>query len=274
MPTAHDDRYSRQSRFAGIGAEGQQRIQNSRAVIVGCGALGSVQAEALARAGVGWLRIIDRDYVEYSNLQRQFLFDEADAAASLPKAVAAERRLKLINSGIEIDAAVADLVPSNAGDLLGDADLILDATDNFETRYLINDFSINRRIAWIYGAAVGSYGLTMTVLPGDSPCLRCLYPDPPAGAQPTCETTGVISAVTLAVSALQVGDALKILSGNRDKVRPGVTTVDIWSGELRHIGDRGSRSKLPHLRASALRISRGTPSRSNQPLRAECRPGS
>jgi adenylyltransferase/sulfurtransferase len=233
MPAPHDDRYSRQSRFAGIGAEGQERIQNSCAVIVGCGALGSVQAEALSRAGVGRLRIIDRDYVEYSNLQRQFLFDEADAATGLPKAVAAKRRLQSINSSIEIDAAVADLVPSNAGDLLGGADLILDATDNFETRYLINDFSISQRIPWIYGAAVGSYGLTLTVFPGDSPCLRCVYPDAPGGAQPTCETAGVISAITLAVSALQVGDALKILSGNPGMVRRGITTIDIWMGELR-----------------------------------------
>jgi molybdopterin/thiamine biosynthesis adenylyltransferase len=252
MAIPPEDRYSRQSRFPGIGIEGQERIRRARAAIVGCGALGSVQAEALARAGVGFLRIIDRDYVECSNLQRQFLFDEADAAAGLPKAVAAARRLNAINSGIEIDASVADLVPTNAGDLIGGVDVILDATDNFETRYLINDFSISRRIPWIYGAAIGSYGLTMTVLPGETACLRCLYPEPPTGAQPTCETAGVISAVTLAIAALQVGEALKILSGNRDRVRRGIATLDIWSGDLRRVSEAARDAGCPACGAGRL----------------------
>ncbi|HZT40224.1 MAG TPA: ThiF family adenylyltransferase [Bryobacteraceae bacterium] len=236
MDPRQNDRYSRQQRFAGIGEHGQRRILASRAAIVGCGALGGVQAEALARAGIGFLRLIDRDYVELSNLQRQFLFDESDALSSMPKAVAAKRRLSEINPSIEIDAVIADLVPSNADDLLGGVDLILDGSDNFETRYLINDFAVNRRVPWIYGAAVGSYGLVMPVFPGDSACLRCVYPEPPAGAQPTCETAGVLSPVTLAVGALQVAAALKILSGHAAETSRAVTTLDVWTGEIRRAG--------------------------------------
>ena len=236
MNASAPQRYSRQERFAAIGEAGQRRILESRVAIVGCGALGSVQAEALARAGVGFLRLIDRDYVELNNLQRQFLFDEPDARAGLPKAIAAERRLKTINSAIDIDAAVADLVPANAGDLLGGMDLVMDGSDNFETRYLINDFAVSRRRPWIYGAAVGSYGLTMPVFPGESACLRCVYPEPPAGIQASCETAGVLSAVTLAVSALQVAGALKILSGNAESVQRRITSIDVWTGELRQVG--------------------------------------
>jgi adenylyltransferase/sulfurtransferase len=236
MDASDPQRYSRQERFAGIGEAGQRRILQSRVAIVGCGALGSVQAEALVRAGVGFLRLIDRDYVELSNLQRQFLFDESDSCAGIPKAIAAERRLKVINSAIEIDAVVADLVPSNAEDLMGGVDLVIDGLDNFETRYIINDFSVSRRRPWIYGAAVGSYGLTMPVFPGESACLRCVYPEPPSGAQPTCETAGVLSAATLAVSALQVADALKILSGNAESVQRRITSIDVWTGEVRQVG--------------------------------------
>ena len=177
------ERYSRQIVFAGIGERGQQHLLDARVAVLGCGALGSFQAGALARAGVGFLRIIDRDYVELSNLQRQWLFDECDAEQGLPKAVAAARKIAAINSDVRVEPVVADLTASNVDDLLGDVDLILDGTDNFETRYLINDFAV--QIAsrpWIYGAAVGSYGITMAVMPGESACLRCIYPDPPAGA--------------------------------------------------------------------------------------------
>jgi molybdopterin/thiamine biosynthesis adenylyltransferase len=167
-----DSRYSRQERFQPLGAEGQRRIRAARVALVGCGALGSVQAELLVRAGVGHVRLIDRDFVEWSNLQRQFLFDESDAREGLPKAAAAARRLKLINSDVEIEPVVADLTPSNATELLEDAGLILDATDNFETRYLINDFAVRSGVPWIYGAAVGSYGLKMAIAPGRSACLR------------------------------------------------------------------------------------------------------
>jgi len=177
-----DERYSRQILFHGVGQEGQRRLAEARVVLVGCGATGSAVASLLARSGVGTLRIIDRDYVEPSNLQRQTLFDESDARESLPKAVAAERRIAAFNSQIVVEAQVADLTPENVEVLLQGADLILDGTDNFETRYLINDYAVSRSLPWIYGAAVGSYGITMPVVPGMTACLRCIYPEPPGGA--------------------------------------------------------------------------------------------
>ena len=230
-----DLRYSRQTRFAPIGDEGQRRIQNAQVAIVGCGALGSVQAEALARSGVGRLRLIDRDFVEFSNLQRQFLFDQSDARDAVPKAVAAARRLAQINSEIAVEPIVADLTPSNVSELFEHVDLILDGTDNFETRYLINDAAVQGHVPWIYGAAVGSYGLKLAIVPGQTACLRCVYPDPPQGVQPTCETAGVLAAVTASIAALQVGDALKILACGADSVVARLTTVDVWSGEIRQL---------------------------------------
>ena len=205
----------------------------ARVAIVGCGALGTVQAELLARAGVGLLRIIDRDLVELSNLQRQFLFSEADAAEGTPKAVAAARRLAAINSDVALEPFVADLSPSNIAELLENVDLILDATDNFETRYLINDYSVRENIPWIYGAAVSSYGLKMAVIPGVTACLKCVYPEPPQGAQPTCETAGVLGTVTATIAALQTADAMKILAGATLAAR--LTTVDVWTGDIRQI---------------------------------------
>lgn len=227
------ERYSRQILFHGIGEKGQQCLLDARVAVVGCGALGSFIAGALARAGVGSLRIIDRDYVELSNLQRQWLFDECDVAEALPKAVAAARKIAAINSGVSVDPAVADLIPSNAEELLGDAALIVDGTDNFETRYLINDFAVSRARPWIYGAAVGSYGIAMSVMPGRTACLRCVYPDPPGGVQPTCETAGVLGPITSLIASIESAEALKILCG-ADPSRK-ITTVDIWSGEIRQI---------------------------------------
>jgi len=229
-------RYSRQILFPGIGELGQEALCRSRAVIAGCGALGSFHAAALARAGVGELVIIDRDYVEPSNLQRQWLFEESDAAEALPKAAAAARRIAAINSSVRVRASVADLTPANAAELLTGAGVILDGTDNFETRYLINDFAVSAGIPWVYGAAVGSYGLVMPVVPGRTACLRCVYPDPPSGVQPTCETAGVLNAITSAVASLQVADALKVLSGRPDLVRSRITTIDVWEGSIRQIG--------------------------------------
>lgn len=229
------ERYSRQVLFAPMGRQGQDRILASRVAIVGCGALGSFQADALARAGTGFLRIIDRDFVELSNLQRQWLFDEADAENALPKAAAAAQRLKAINSQIVVEAAVADLIPSNAEELLDGVDLVLDGSDNFETRYLVNDFCVSRGVPWIYGAAVSSYGLTMPVFPGRGACLKCVYPEPPQGAQPTCETAGVLNAATSAIGALQVATALKILSGHAEEVAARITTMDVWKGEIRQV---------------------------------------
>lgn len=233
MDPSERERYSRQILFPGIGERGQERLLGSHAVIAGCGALGSFQAAALARAGVGRITIIDRDYVESSNLHRQWLFEESDAADALPKAAAAARRIARINSSIQARGVVADLTPSNAAELLGGADLILDGTDNFETRYLINDFAVSRGIPWIYGAAVGSYGLTMPVIPGRTACLRCVYPEPPAGVQPTCETAGVLNVIVSAVASFQVADALRILSGHAGDLRARITTLDLWDGGIR-----------------------------------------
>jgi len=229
------DRYSRQERFAPLGPEGQRRLGEARVVIVGCGALGTYHAAALARAGVGFLRIVDRDYVELNNLQRQWLYEESDATEGLPKAVAAARHLGRVNSGIAVEPVVADLTPANADELLGGVDLLLDGTDNFETRYLVNEYAVREGIPWIYGGAVGSYGIAMPVLPGETPCLVCLYPEPPSGVQPTCETAGVLATATTVIGALQVTMAMQILAGHRDAVPRRITTIDLWTGALRQV---------------------------------------
>jgi adenylyltransferase/sulfurtransferase len=230
-PIDHD-RYSRQIRFREIGEDGQRRLSQARVAIVGCGALGSAQAELLARAGVGFLRLIDRDYIEWSNLQRQSLYDEKDAEEGLPKAAAAAVRLKSINSTIEIEPAISDLTPATVDDLLENVDLVMDGTDNFETRYLINDFALYHSVPWIYGAAVGSYGLKMPIVPGKTCCLRCMMPVPPDGAQQTCETSGVLGPITATIAALQVADALVILSGHVDQLPHKMTIVDVWAGDV------------------------------------------
>ena len=240
-----ESRYSRQIRFAPLGEEGQARIRAARVAIVGCGALGTVQAEAMARAGVGSLRLIDRDFVEWSNLQRQFLYDEADAAEALPKAVAAARRLAKVNSEVAVEPLVADLTPASAPDLFEDIDLILDGTDNFETRFLINDAAVAANVPWIYGAAVGSYGIKMAIVPGRTACLRCVYPEPPQGAQPTCETEGVLAPVTATIAALQVADALKMLALGTDSVVARLTTVDVWTGVIRQLAPPPRDSACP-----------------------------
>ena len=235
MAASPDSRYARQARFAPVGEEGQARIRESRVAIVGCGALGSMQAEILARAGVGRLRLIDRDFVELTNLQRQFLFDESDARDGIPKAAAAARRLAQINSGVALEPVIADLTATNAVELLGDVHLILDGTDNFETRYLLNDVAVRTNVAWIYGAAVGSYGLKLAIVPGRTACFRCVYPDPPEGVQATCETAGVLGPITATIAALQAADALKILAAGTDSLVARLTTVDVWSGEIRQL---------------------------------------
>lgn len=227
------ERYSRQILFPGIGESGQESLLHGHAVIAGCGALGSFHAAALARAGVGRLTIIDRDYVEPSNLHRQWLFEESDAAESMPKAAAAERRIARMNSSISVRGVITDLTASNVDELLSDANVILDGTDNFETRYLINDFAVSRGIPWVYGAAVASYGVTMPVIPGRTACLRCVYPDPPSSAQPTCETAGVLNVIVSAVASIQVADALRILTGADLHAR--ITTLDLWKGGIRQI---------------------------------------
>ena len=235
MPNDPIDRYSRQVLFPGIGELGQHRIREGVAAIVGCGALGTLQAAALARAGVGRLLLIDRDYVEWSNLQRQWLYDEEDARSGLPKAASAARHIALINSEVEAEAHIADLRPENISDLLEEAQVVLDGTDNFETRYLLNDWCVDRGVPWIYGGAVGSEGITMPVLPGRTACFECVYAQPPTGPQPTCETTGVVNVITSLVGSWQACAALKLILGHPELVEPRITVFDVWKGEFRQI---------------------------------------
>jgi adenylyltransferase/sulfurtransferase len=227
------DKYSRQILFAGIGEEGQRRLAGARVAIVGCGALGSAQANALARAGVGFLRIIDRDFVEESNLQRQTLFDEADARESLPKAVAAERKLLQINSSVQVEGVVADLVPENAESLLADCSLVVDGTDNFETRWLLNDVAVKHERPWIYGAVVGGYGVTCPIVPGRTACFSCLVePGSEWGAGESCDTVGVINPAVNWVAALQVSQALHLLVGSWLLESAGLQRGDLWRNQF------------------------------------------
>ena len=245
MTPNEKERYSRQILFPGIGETGQEKIRTASVCVVGCGALGSFQAEALARAGVGRLRLIDRDYVDYTNLQRQWLFDERDARNETPKAIAASRRLGELNSSLQLEPLVADLTPSNAEDLLDGCNLILDGADNFETRYLINDLSVKRGTPWIYGAAVGSYGVMMPVVPERGPCLACVYPEPPAGMQPTCDVNGVLAAVTASVASLQVATALRLIVGWPD-FECRIHTLEVWSGASKQVspGERDRECRV------------------------------
>lgn len=231
------ERYSRQILFEGIGEEGQRRLLASRALIVGCGALGSAQVEMLARAGVGKLRIVDRDFVEESNLQRQTMFTEADARERVPKAVAAGRRVAEINSDVICETEVADVSNSNVERLLEGCDVVLDGTDNFSTRFLLNDACVKHDAAWVYGAAVGSYGVTMTIRPHRSPCLRCVFPELPAAASaPTCDTAGVIMPIISIVAAVQVAEALKLMLGRTESLHDGLMQFDVWRNDWRRVG--------------------------------------
>ncbi len=237
-------RYSRQILFDGIGVEGQRRLRSARAVLVGCGAIGSVQADVLVRAGVGALRICDRDFVERDNLQRQMLFDEEDATADLPKAEAAARRLRRINSDVCIEAVACDVNHANIEQLADGFDLLLDGTDNFETRFLLNDLSVKTNRPWVYGAVVGSGGLSMAVAPGRTPCLRCLFPEaPPPDVSPTCDTAGVIAPAVHLVGALQAMEALKILTGRTDHLHGRLVEVDLWTGRFAAIDVSRAKQK-------------------------------
>jgi molybdopterin-synthase adenylyltransferase len=237
-----EERYSRQVLFQGIGREGQGKLATARVALVGCGATGSSLASLLARAGVGCIRIIDRDYVEPSNLHRQSLFDESDAAQSLPKAIAAARKIAAFNSQIVIEPQVADLVPANVESLLDGMHLILDGTDNFETRYLLNDFAVKTSLPWIYTAAVGSYGVSLNVLPGKTACLACLFPDLPHGAFETCETAGILnSAVNLAAS-IAATEAIKLLVGAEERVRRTLLSFDVWTNDRAEVRAEKPRS--------------------------------
>jgi len=241
-----DDRYSRQILFSGIGEEGQQRLLAARVLIVGCGALGSAHAESLARAGVGHLCIVDRDFVEPSNLQRQTMFTENDAEQRLPKSIAAANHLRQINSEIEIEPHIIDINHSNIEPLLDGCDVVIDGTDNFATRYLLNDACVKHDISWIYGAAVGSYGVTMTIRPHLTACLRCIFEEaPPAASAPTCDTSGVIMPIINVVSAVQVCEALKLITGRIEDLHNSLMQFDVWRNEWRRIGTGTPRADCP-----------------------------
>lgn len=219
-------RYSRQTLFKPIGENGQRRLLNKKAVIVGMGALGTVIANHLVRSGVGYVRFIDRDLVELSNLQRQSLYDEGDARENLPKVIAAEKKLKQINSTIKLEPILADLNLDNAEELLGGFDVIVDGTDNFSTRYLINDVSIKLGIPWVFGAAVSSRGMHAVIIPGKTPCYRCLFPEIQTGLGETCDTVGVLSPITDIIGSFEAVEALKILVGA--ETNPHLEQFDIW----------------------------------------------
>ncbi|HJP90947.1 MAG TPA: ThiF family adenylyltransferase [Pyrinomonadaceae bacterium] len=241
-----DDRYSRQILFSGIGADGQQRLTAAQVLIVGCGALGTAHAESLVRAGLGRLRIVDRDFVEPSNLQRQTMFTESDAEQRLPKAIAAANHLQQINSSVEIEPHIVDVNYSSIEQLVDGCDVVIDGTDNFATRYLINDACVKHEIPWIYGAAVGSYGVTMTIRPHQTPCLRCVFEEaPPAASAPTCDTAGVIMPIINVVSAVQVTEALKLITGHVEDLHGSLIQFDVWRNEWRRIGAGSRRAACP-----------------------------
>ncbi len=238
------DRYSRQTLFTGLGEEGQRRLLSSKVLLCGCGALGSVLAETLTRSGVGHLRIVDRDFVELSNLQRQALFDEQDVAEHLPKAIAGAKKLRRINSDVTVEAIVADIDHTNILQLVEGVDLILDGTDNFEIRFLINDTSLESGIPWVYAGCIGSHGQIMTIFPGETACLRCLLgavPEP--GTTETCDTAGILGPTVNVIASLQAIDAMKILTGQRDLVSTTLTIIDVWDGTQRQMNVKDLRER-------------------------------
>ena len=255
-----DDRYSRQTLFPGIGRDGQKRLASGRVLVVGAGALGSASLDMLVRAGVGTVRFVDRDTVETSNLQRQSLYDEEDAREGIPKAEGARRRLAAVNPEVALEPLALDLHAGNIREVMEGTDLVLDATDNFETRYLINDAAVATGTPWIYAACVGSYGMTLTVLPGRTGCLRCVVPDvPPPGVSPTCDTAGVIAPAVQAVASYAVAEVLKLLAGRTEALATGIWHLDVWerAAYRMEIGDPDpncpacGRREFPFLRGDA-----------------------
>src|SRR5271165_5155969 len=239
------ERYSRQMRFFGIGEAGQRKLLEAHVTLCGCGALGTVLANALVRAGVGHLRLVDRDFIEMHNLQRQILFDEHDVAENLPKAEAAARKLAAINSTVHVEPVVTDIDHTNILELVGDADLILDGTDNFETRYLINDAAIKLGKPWIFGGVIGSEGQTMTIVPGKTPCIRCLIETaPPPGMTPTCETAGVLGPAVAVIASFEAIEAIKLLAGAWDALNAELIMVDIWDWTFRQLKVAGLMGKV------------------------------
>jgi len=230
------ERYARQILLPEVGREGQERLARKRAAVIGCGALGTVVSGHLVRAGVGYVRIVDRDFIDLNNLQRQVLFDEDDIARGLPKAVAAAEKLRRVNSQVTVEPVVVDLNPWNCEKMIRDVDLVLDGTDNFETRFLINDACIKYRIPWIYGGVIATYGMTMTVIPNRTPCLRCLMPEvPPAGSTPTCDTVGVLGTAVDLVASLEATEGLKWLMDREEELHRQLIFIDAWTPELKRL---------------------------------------
>jgi molybdopterin-synthase adenylyltransferase len=254
-----NQKYSRQMLFQPLGPEGQQQLRASSAVLVGCGAIGAAAANLLVRAGIGRLRILDRDFVEESNLQRQSLFTEADARDALPKAVAAERALRAINSDVRIEGIVADLTPRNISELLSGFPLILDGTDNFETRFLVNDFAVQSQTPWIYTAAVASYGITWVVLPAKTACLACLLDSSSgSGLEETCDTIGVLGSIVNVMASLEAAEAMKFLSGRQAALHGRLISCDVWSGRFQSLQPERNpecrvcaQHQFPHLNGEA-----------------------
>jgi len=238
------ERYARQILFYGIGREGQKILKEKTAVLVGCGALGCTSANLLVRSGIKCLKIVDRDFIEESNLQRQSLFDEEDISKNLPKAVAAQKKLQKVNSQIQIEAIVADLSPSTLESILKNANVVIDGTDNFETRFLINDYCVKEGIPWIYGACIGSIGLTMNIIPSKTPCLRCVLDTiPPFGTTETCNTAGIIAPIASLIASIQAAEALKILTENYDALNKGLVKIDLWRNEIKKLHTEDIREK-------------------------------
>ncbi len=240
-------RYDRQMKYGPIGVEGQKRLLRSRVLICGAGALGSVSAEMLVRAGVGHLRIVDRDFLELNNLQRQSLYDESDVASGLPKAEAAVRKLHRINSNVTLEPVVTDVQYRNVMSLMDGCDLVVDGTDNFETRFLLNDACLESSVPWIFAGCLGADGQTMTVVPGKTACLQCLMPDgpPAAGSLPTCDNAGILASIISVMASIQFTEAIKILCGHLDQVSRNLTVVDLWNHQFRtldtsHLREQGN----------------------------------
>jgi len=247
MPSSSQNlsRYHRQYLIPQIGEEGQKKICESRIVILGCGALGSILANHLGRAGVGFIRIVDRDFIEFNNLQRQVLFDEEDIKQNLPKAVAAKNKLLRINSQIEVESVVVDVNYTNIEKLVGGVDLVLDGMDNFETRFLINDTCVKRQVPWIYGGCIGTHGITMVIVPGKTPCLRCIFESvPPHELSPTCDTAGVLGPAVNIIASLQAIEAIKFLIGNLEAIDKSLYSYDVWTRESKALKIEGLNKKI------------------------------
>ncbi len=239
------DRYIRQMRYPPFGEQGQKRLAEGRALVCGCGALGSVAANTLVRAGVGSVRIVDRDFVETSNLQRQVLFTEDDVARHIPKAVAAAERLRAVNSQVEIEPVVADLDNTNVRKLCEGVDVVVDGTDNFETRFLLNDMAVKHGLPWIYGGCIGAEGQTMTILPGETACLRCLMHEcPPPGSTPTCDTAGILGPIVGVIASIEAIEAMKILSGNQETISRSLTVFELWNNRIRQVDVSSLRDQV------------------------------